>query len=884
MTFTTRGRKVEVKVKGEKFDPMQHPRDRFGRFIETGAEVRIVGGFLGRVIKNVGAGNIEVRRSDGKDVIVNRGHLTVVARPNGDKPVSHPVPNLTAAPVQVASPNAEHVDEHGNAPSDGPEAEAAKPNRLSQVAGAAQTAADLANDPDHTTPSSTTTVYERGTATIGGESVPVVRTPSGNVYREDPLHPGQPASARSLPGPAAVTFAPTPTSTGSAIQPAEGDLFGPDAIEPTDADVQEAAAADDPPTFDFQPDAKAPEPEEPQEVETMETVYDIRSDGLNAAIDSINKANARAERAGIEDRFTYQIETYKQRIPSGTPGVPDQIEVRHRLTLNRPTIQHDGWTFAATLTWDPEAGLVTRTVPGATLFNRPEARQCDVCHSQRDRRDTYIVQKGDEQQQVGSSCLQQFMGISPSGLWMLGFEPDTGGGGEGGGGGGGVPFNDRRFDSQQMLALSFAVARDTGWISRGRAQSMQTRSTSDRVADILTGSLPSRDPARAEEQAWQEKMKREAVGLMDDAQSILDTARTMDGDSDYASNLRSVAQPDTVSGRNMPLLASAIAVHQRIQEQEAARRAAREQQEQNPSQHVGEKGGKIKDHEATVLGVRYIDGAYGVTTLLTFSDNDGNVLKWFASGRKDDISVGDTVKVSGTVKDHGEFRGVAETVLTRAKYVPTGDTKTRRDAEAAQAAAARAEADAQEAAYERYETTPLADGNFVPVDDPSSIPIGTFIRWDAGNSYGHTTYRNGYIVSGPEKAENSDLMFLRAHPVNHTQDGRDVVVVGTSGYVVDLDSITGISKHQDPTTGSELADSYFDQAPVPGGFTEVHDGSASLGQIGAGTTVRIRGGGFNQYVNVTVLSRSGDTFTVRYPDGHEDTISADTIKSAALHR
>ena len=97
---------LSFKVGKPEFDENEHPRDRKGRFIETGAEVRIWGGQLGKVLRNVGGGKIEVERQDGKKVIVHRNYLTVTARPNGEAPTTNEA-ETDAAPVEAASPDAE---------------------------------------------------------------------------------------------------------------------------------------------------------------------------------------------------------------------------------------------------------------------------------------------------------------------------------------------------------------------------------------------------------------------------------------------------------------------------------------------------------------------------------------------------------------------------------------------------------------------------------------------------------------------------------------------------------------------------------------------------------------------------------------------------------
>jgi hypothetical protein len=108
LTFTRGG--VRVTVTGVKqrrvWREEEHPRDREGRWIETGAEVRVWGGGTGRVLRNVGGGRVEVERPDGRRDILHRNYLTVTARPDGSAPTSERRDDIGVLPETEASPGA----------------------------------------------------------------------------------------------------------------------------------------------------------------------------------------------------------------------------------------------------------------------------------------------------------------------------------------------------------------------------------------------------------------------------------------------------------------------------------------------------------------------------------------------------------------------------------------------------------------------------------------------------------------------------------------------------------------------------------------------------------------------------------------------------------
>jgi hypothetical protein len=84
------------------------------------------------------------------------------------------------------------------------------------------------------------------------------------------------------------------------------------------------------------------------------------------------------------------------------------------------------------------------------------------------------------------------------------------------------------------------------------------------------------------------------------------------------------------------------------------------------SNHVGEVGKRLRDLELTVTGIHSYESQYGVGEFIKFADAAGNRLTWKASGTQG-LVVGKAYKVTGTIKSHGEFRGIKETYLSRCK-------------------------------------------------------------------------------------------------------------------------------------------------------------------------------------------------------------------------
>ena len=81
------------------------------------------------------------------------------------------------------------------------------------------------------------------------------------------------------------------------------------------------------------------------------------------------------------------------------------------------------------------------------------------------------------------------------------------------------------------------------------------------------------------------------------------------------------------------------------------------------SEYIGEIKERLRDLEVTLTSTRISEGFYGTTFIYTFNHEE-NVLVWMTSSCKD-IEIGDLFLLTGTVKDHKEYKGVKQTQLSR---------------------------------------------------------------------------------------------------------------------------------------------------------------------------------------------------------------------------
>lgn len=388
--------------------------------------------------------------------------------------------------------------------------------------------------------------------------------------------------------------------------------------------------------------------------------FEIRAGLLGTITTVVNRLNRRAARLSV-DPIDFSVSEPRMKLVDDLAF--EVVDVT--LSLNVPKLAD--WSFICTIQ-HLEGGNLLLTVPSEETLDLSAYRTCGPvcqhCNQPRNRKDTYVVQHTDgSRKQVGKDCLASFTGFGKSpeqaaewAAWLTSVlalmsdpgsaDPDDDGGESyGRGSESGVGLN-------SFLAFVVAVSRKTGFRTRKQAEASMSSSTKD---DAIYFMFPPRG-ARAE------KLIRPTEDDAAYALKAREWAAAIEPKSDFDHNLKTVASSDGVAYRNLGIAAYLIEAYNRHLGQ-VAERAARP-----ASKHFGTVGERLRKLKLTYKGNYSFDSAFGVTFIHRFITEDGSDAIWKTGGLAL-CEVGQSVVVDASVKEHGDYKGRAQTVLTRVKEV-----------------------------------------------------------------------------------------------------------------------------------------------------------------------------------------------------------------------
>ena len=359
----------------------------------------------------------------------------------------------------------------------------------------------------------------------------------------------------------------------------------------------------------------------------------------------VARLNVRFRKLGCQPMVCTTLGSSEVRYPGKHWYDPDIYVKMYEVQISYPSFKIDGWKVVGTI--DHVEGLVHGdNVPA---HYRDSAPRCDHCHVERNRNTTVILQNEETQEykQIGTNCLALYLGIDGAVAALMSdekkliaalYSEDED-----------AEERMRRgraeFRLQSYLSFVAMSIRLAGWVSSTEAHNSYKVSTANHAISLMQDA---------------DNEKKETLPTEDDrkrAQDAIDWAKEIgSNESDYMLNIRSIARNEYCTNKSFGYAASILSAYSKAQKVQA-------EQDASPSRHFAAVGAKISLPVTCTFVSDGILTDYGWLYINSFVDASGNVIVWKSSTRAD---LG-KFTLKATVKANDEYKGIKQTVVTRAK-------------------------------------------------------------------------------------------------------------------------------------------------------------------------------------------------------------------------
>lgn len=285
---------------------------------------------------------------------------------------------------------------------------------------------------------------------------------------------------------------------------------------------------------------------------------------------------------------------------------------------------------------------------------------CEHCGHQRRRKVTYVIQneKTLEYKIIGSSCLKDFLGhknidriVSLYACYQDFFQwiqshtniidKDS------------ARSSGNYIDVIKVLALSSYFINKFGYVKNaGPDEQQYSTSTSDHVREQL---WPNSKTVRVYPTDEDYEIAQKTIEYFQEAQNI----------SSYFINLKSILSESQVKSRYINMIVSAPAVYLRTVKPKEEKKEAKEYE------YMALEPRRIKKADVTVLDIKKM-GSYnfGFTRYLVWFEYKTHLLIWWSTDIDETIyEPGKCIKMSFSIEENKEYKGVKQTRISRVKPI-----------------------------------------------------------------------------------------------------------------------------------------------------------------------------------------------------------------------
>ena len=388
--------------------------------------------------------------------------------------------------------------------------------------------------------------------------------------------------------------------------------------------------------------------------------YAIHEDNMPRLMKKMTRIQNKCKKYGCDFHFAEVGEEYREVQTEDGEKYTARfvlVEAEGRAVVN-------GWKFIASIQNTEKGNILNKATDEIEVPERyyTGAPVCEHCGNKRVR-NTFLVmnQETGEFKQVGRSCLCDYThGMSADGVaqYTSAFEELIQGEAVVPGG-----HYTRYINVREYLHYAAETIRHFGYVKKDPYSGKEsTRIKTDKFWTLDNGRFwtpEEKERVRAEYEACGfNPNSPEAADMVDKALAWLDAQGE---DNNYMHNLKTACALEYDNGRNLGIVVSLFPTWNRDLERQEQKR--KEQEAGAASEWVGEVGKRVTLEIAEVKVITSWETMYGVTSVYKIVGKDGNVYTWKTGNYIPD----EATKITGTVKEHKEYRGVKHTELTRCR-------------------------------------------------------------------------------------------------------------------------------------------------------------------------------------------------------------------------
>lgn len=391
----------------------------------------------------------------------------------------------------------------------------------------------------------------------------------------------------------------------------------------------------------------------------MKQIYQISEFHMDWFKDYIEKINKRAKKLG-QKQVTYTI--LEEQFSNVTLQIEQDGELTERQVVTKVyTIEIEaepvgvqGYKFVAMIEHGYENGNIVHKADDVELpaIYRTIDGICEHCHTNRRRKVTVVLQNEEGKFiQIGRSCLKDYIGYDVESelkymdlvnelLREVGERWSCGGSNY-------VPY----IDLAKYLTFVDKEINAHGWVSKSSVMHFEECTAYQAEHNM---------------KVWEEKHPDEEIAPSEYVLNAINWIRTTDDVSrEYMSNLQIMCSNDFIRVKDMTYVASLLSAYTKYLEYQKKKEL--EAKGKGNSKHVGIVG-KREVFELTYVRHNSFETDFGIMRIYNFMDDNGNTFIW-KTGNFLDLNIGDKIKLKATVKEHGEYNGEKQTVITRCAEV-----------------------------------------------------------------------------------------------------------------------------------------------------------------------------------------------------------------------